>query len=358
MWNNNQLTRTLQIQYPIIQAGMAGSTTPSLVATVSEKGGLGTIGAGYFSIEKLESEIQTVKSLTKQPFGVNLFVPKENTGVNPDQIEHMNAWLKPYRRAFHLEEPVVNIEESQKFKDAVNKVIEYKVPVCSFTFGIPNHQIIEKLKENNVILIGTATTVEEAIENEKAGMDIVIAQGSEAGGHRGSFLRLGDSEEPMIGTMSLVPQVVDHVSIPVVAAGGIMDERGLLASIMLGAQGAQMGTAFLTSNESGANDLLKEAILISKETDTIVTNVFSGKNARGINNQFVKEMSQYQGEIPEYPIQNQLTNQIRKTAVQQGESELTHIWSGQSPRLAKKQKAEELMDRIINQINLISKNLK
>ncbi|MEJ7550356.1 nitronate monooxygenase family protein, partial [Staphylococcus hominis] len=156
-------------------------------------------------------------------------------------------------------------------------------------------------------------------------------------------LQIGHSTEPMVGTMSLVPQIVDHVSIPVVAAGGIMDERGLLASLMLGAQGVQMGTAFLTSHESGANELLKDTILKSKETDTVVTNVFSGKNARGINNQFVKEMNEYQGDIPDYPIQNQLTAQIRKAAVQQGESELTHIWSGQSPRLAEKQKAADLI---------------
>lgn len=354
MWNDNKLTRLLGIQYPIIQAGMAGSTTASLVATVSEKGGLGTIGAGYFSIDKLESEIKAVKEKSSQPFGVNLFVPNQNATVNPLQVDQMNEWLKPYRRAFHLEEPVVNIDETQKFNEAVNMIIKYKVPICSFTFGIPDALTIKKLKEHQVILIGTATTVEEAIENEKAGIDIVVAQGSEAGGHRGAFLQIGHSTEPMVGTMSLVPQIVDHVSIPVVAAGGIMDERGLLASLMLGAQGVQMGTAFLTSHESGANELLKDTILKSKETDTVVTNVFSGKNARGINNQFVKELNEYQGDIPDYPIQNQLTAQIRKAAVQQGESELTHIWSGQSPRLAEKQKAADLIERMVSRINDMS----
>ncbi|MCU7258575.1 nitronate monooxygenase family protein, partial [Pseudomonas aeruginosa] len=236
----------------------------------------------------------------------------------------------------------------------INMIIKYNVPICSFTFGIPDALTIEKLKEHQVILIGTATTVEEAIENEKAGIDIVVAQGSEAGGHRGSFLQISHNVEPMVGTMSLVPQVVDHVSIPVVAAGGIMDERGLLASLMLGAQGVQMGTAFLTSHESGANELLKDTILKSKETDTVVTNVFSGKNARGINNQFVKEMSEYQGVIPDYPIQNQLTTQIRKAAVQQGDSELTHIWSGQSPRLAEKQNAANLIERMVSRISDMS----
>lgn len=180
-------------------------------------------------------------------------------------------------------------------------------------------------------------------------MDIIVAQGSEAGGHRGSFLNHSD-EEPMIGTMSLVPQVVDNVSIPVVAAGGIMDGRGLLASMMLGAQGVQMGTAFLISDESAASDLLKNAILGSRETDTVVTKVFSGKFARGIHNEFIHEMNQYDGEIPDYPIQNQLTNSIRKAAAQNGSRELTHMWSGQSPRLAERMHASMVMDKVISQV--------
>jgi len=155
---------------------------------------------------------------------------------------------------------------------------------------------------------------------------------------------------PMIGTMSLVPQIVDAVNIPVVAAGGIMDGRGLLASMMLGAQGVQMGTAFLISDESAANELLKNAILNSKETDTVVTNVFSGKYARGIHNKFIDQMSQYDGEIPDYLIQNQLTNSIRKTAVQDGKTEFTHMWSGQSPRLAERMHASMMMNKVITQV--------
>lgn len=348
MWNQNEMTKILGVQYPIIQAGMAGSTTPHLVSTVSERGGLGTIGAGYFNAEKLESEIQEVQRLTDKPFGVNLFVPSINRYL-PDQIEHMNAWLKPYRRAFNLEEPVVNVTEEKQFKQAIDLIIKYHVPVCCFTFGIPDEETIQKLKEANVTLVGTATSVDEAIENERSGMDIIVAQGSEAGGHRGSFLNHSD-EEPMIGTMSLVPQVVDNVSIPVVAAGGIMDGRGLLASMMLGAQGVQMGTAFLISDESAASDLLKNAILGSKETDTVVTKVFSGKFARGIHNEFIHEMNQYDGEIPDYPIQNQLTNSIRKAAAQNGSRELTHMWSGQSPRLAERMHASIVMDKVISQV--------
>lgn len=189
MWNKNRLTQMLSIEYPIIQAGMAGSTTPKLVASVSNSGGLGTIGAGYFNTQQLEDEIDYVRQLTSNSFGVNVFVPSQQSYTS-SQIENMNAWLKPYRRALHLEEPVVKIIEEQQFKCHIDTIIKKQVPVCCFTFGIPNESIIERLKEANIKLIGTATSVDEAIANEKAGMDAIVAQGSEAGGHRGSFLNL------------------------------------------------------------------------------------------------------------------------------------------------------------------------
>ena len=348
-WHDHCLTELLNIKYPIIQAGMAGSTTPELVASVSNSGGLGCIGAGYFTPNKLEEEIQHVQSLTQKPFGVNIFVPNK-VNYSKTQVDHMNAWLRPYRRALNLEEPTINLSEEQQFENTIDIIINYNIPVCCFTFGIPNQHIINKLKEANIILVGTATSIDEAIENERAGMDVVVAQGSEAGGHRGSFLTVKEDREPAIGLMSLIPQMADNVSIPVVAAGGIMDGRGILASMVLGAQGVQMGTAFLTSKESGANELVKQTIINSKETDTIITDVFSGKYARGISNQFVQAMINYDGDIPPYPIQNQLTQSIRKQAAANGDSEFTHIWSGQSPRLATNQRVDNLMKQLLLQI--------
>ena len=343
-----EFTRIFGVKYPIVQAGMAGSTTPELVATVSNSGGLGTIGAGYFTAEKLEDEITAVQELTDLPFAVNLFVPGGQLYI-PENVEKMQAWLKPYRRALDLEEPVVNIDEQQKFNDAIDIIIEKGVPVVSFTFGIPDAEVIEKLKARNIKVIGTATSVEEAIANEQAGMDVVVAQGSEAGGHRGAFTESDNGQTPMIGTMSLVPQVVDHVNIPVIASGGIMDGRGLTASMALGAQGVQLGTAFLTTDESGASNLYKNAIENSIETDTVVTKVFSGKPARGIKNAFIEEMNEYNDEIPDYPIQNQLTNPIRKKAAKEGKEDGTHLWSGQSPRLARAIAAATLVENIIKE---------
>lgn len=344
----NDVTKTLGIRYPIIQAGMAGSTTPELVATVSNSGGLGTIGAGYFTTEKLDQEITLVEELTDLPFAVNLFVPSDKLYL-PEKVEKMNAWLRPYRRALNLEEPTVNISEEAQFNAAIDLLIEKQIAIVSFTFGIPDYKAIDKLKANGVTLIGTATSVEEAIANEQAGMDLIIAQGSEAGGHRGSFTYVTGSQVPLVGTMSLVPQVVDAVDIPVIAAGGIMDARGLIASMVLGAKGAQLGTAFLTTEESGASTLYKSAIQDSKETDTVVTKVFSGKPARGIDNDFIHNMNRYDDDIPDYPIQNQLTNSIRKASAKNGDTKWTHLWSGQSPRLAQSISAATLMQQIINQ---------
>jgi len=349
---SSKVTEVLGIKLPIIQAGMAGSTTPELVATVSNSGGLCTIGAGYFTANRLDSEITYVQELTDLPFAVNLFVPSEQLYV-PENVEHMNAWLKPYRRALNLEEPVIDISEEQQFNEAINVVIEKGIPVVSFTFGIPKQSVIEKLKARQITLVGTATSVEEAIANESAGMDAVIAQGSEAGGHRGSFTVTSGDHTPLIGTMSLIPQVVDNVSIPVIAAGGIMDGRGIVASMVLGAEAVQMGTAFLTSEESGASTLYKNAIQHSKETDTVITNVFTGKPARGIDNEFIHKMDYYDDDIPDYPIQNQLTNGIRKAAAQKGNAQWTHLWSGQSPRLSQFVSASVLIDNIVKETRSI-----
>jgi nitronate monooxygenase len=193
--------------------------------------------------------------------------------------------------------------------------------------------------------MGTATTVREAVENEEAGMDIVVVQGSEAGGHRGNFI--DGYQESLVGLMSLIPQVVDNVSIPVVAAGGIMDGRGLMASICLGAKGVQMGTAFLTCVESGAHKVHKEAILNANEDQTVLTRSFSGKWARGIINKFILEMQNHETLLPDFPVQNTLTQDIRKTSAAQNNQDFMSLWSGQSPRLAKSQTVESLIKKII-----------
>lgn len=356
----NEVTKLLHIEYPIIQAPMAGGiTTSKLVAAVSNAGGLGTIGAGYMTPSQIREQIKEIKQLTPKFFGINLFVPNEFT-VLENELNSAKQKLQPvYEQLNLLQNDNVDIPTPQKmnetFLEQINVVIEQNVPICSFTFGIPSKEIIDKLKLHNIILIGTATTVEEAIEIEKSGMDIVVVQGSEAGGHRGNFIK--KSEESLVGLMSLIPQVADNVSIPVIAAGGIMDGRGLIASLYLGAKAVQMGTAFLTCIESGAHKVYKEAILNAKEDQITLTRAFSGKWARGIKNKFIEEMQDFERSLPNFPVQNTLTQAIRKASSVQNNPEYMSLWTGQSPRLAKTQTAESLIKMILDEVINIKKNL-
>ncbi|PIC63738.1 nitronate monooxygenase [Sporosarcina sp. P13] len=349
MWNNNKLTRTLGIHYPIIQAGMAGgTTTPELIAAVSTAGGLGTLGAGYMTADEMNETINKIKELTDRPFGVNLFIPELPEHCE-EKIDKANELLRPFREKLNVAKPQVGQDSTENFAKQLEVIIQQRVAVCSFTFGVPSKEIVQRLKQENIVVIGTATTVKEAIINEEQGMDMVVVQGSEAGGHRGAFA--SSFTDAMIGTMSLVPQAADHVDIPVIAAGGIMDGRGVLAALTLGAQAVQMGTAFVTTVESGANQQHIDAILTSTEEQTIVTSVFSGKPARGIQNEFIRELQPYEEGLPDYPIMNTLTSGIRKEAAKQNRPEWIHLWSGQSPRMSKKQTVNDLLADIVSQID-------
>ena len=338
------LTRRLGIRHPVVQAGMAGgTTTPRLVAAVSEAGGLGTLGAGYLSPDDIRAEIRAIRQLTGEPFAVNLFIPE---AFDPTLYPQggVKALLAPYRRELGIEDPAGPLRYVHPFDDQLTVVVEEQVPVLSFTFGIPDETQLLSLKEAGVVTFGTATSVREARELEAAGVDLVTAQGSEAGGHRGTFT--GRFEASMVGTLALVPQVVDSVGVPVVASGGIMDGRGLAAVLVLGAAGAQMGTAFLTCPESGAHPGHKEAVLGAGEEDTAVTRAFSGKPARGLRNRFMDEVERRAEEIPPYPVQNANTRDIRAAAAEQNKPEYLSLWAGQAARLSRRVPAARLVEEV------------
>lgn len=353
LWKN-KLTELLLIEYPIIQAPMAGGPTNShLVSAVSNAGGLGMIGAGYMDQRSLRLLIREVKEMTSKPFGVNLFVPQPYT-IDIERIKRVNEFMEPFKQELSAETPLSlsNYEiDTEIFIGLVDVIISERVPICSFTFGIPSEDIISKLKEKSITMIGTATTVQEAIMNEKMGMDAVVVQGAEAGGHRGTFA--GGSQESLLGLMSLLPQAVDQVKFPVIAAGGIMDGRGIMAAKCLGAQGCQLGTAFLVCDESGANPLHKQKIVQSTEEQAVLTKAFSGKTARGIQNRFIEEMKKVEEELPDYPLQNELTKGIRKAASLSKNTGFMSLWSGQSPRLAKRQTVQELMHDLVKEAEKI-----
>ncbi|MFB9327880.1 NAD(P)H-dependent flavin oxidoreductase [Paenibacillus aurantiacus] len=350
-----ELTRKLKIQYPILQAPMAGGpTTPDLVAAVSNAGGLGSLGAGYLTPEQIRHAVREIKQRTDQPFGVNLFVPEPSVR-SEESIAAMNRCLDRYRKELGISSDPMLPAFVDTFEEQVQVVLEEKVAVFSFTFGIPSQNVINAMSRNGIFVIGTATTVEEAIALEHAGVDAITAQGSEAGGHRGSFLT--SDADARIGTMALVPQIVDQTSVPVIASGGIMDGRGLVASLALGASAVQMGTAFLASRESGAHALHKQKILASNEDSTEVTIFYSGKAARGILTDFMREMRQYEGTVPDYPIQHALTTDIRRAAAQAGNPEYMSLWAGQGLRLAQDLTAAEIMKQSMDQAILLIRSM-
>jgi nitronate monooxygenase len=356
MWYKNKLTKLIGTDYPIIQAPMAGGvTTSEFVSSVSNAGVLGMIGAGYMNPEELRKQIREIKQLTTRPFGVNLFIPQQPS-YSAEDIKKANELLQSFRDELGIESEtqLPPYENVTTFEENLNVVIEEKVPVCSFTFGVPSKDLIIELKKHNIVVIGTATTVNEALIDEEVGMDAVVVQGSEAGGHRGTFVK--NPQESLVGLMALLPQVVDQVNIPVIASGGVMDGRGVIASMFLGAEGVQLGTAFLTTIESGAHEQHKKAILRANEDETMLTTVFSGKPARGINNQFMIELKRYEDSILDYPIQHYLTSNIRKEAANQDNPEFMSLWSGQGVRLSKNQSVTELISGIVTQVNQLLKN--
>lgn len=347
----SRVSDVLQIKYPIIQAGMAGAiTTPELVAAVSNSGGLGTLGAGYMSPEQMRQAIYKVRELTDRPFGVNLLLTKD-IEIEDEKIQAARALLAPIQKELGIEEKKQFLQVPNSYKEQLQVLLEEKVPIVSFTMQTLEQEEIVTLKKEGIKVIGTATNVEEAKVLAELDVDVIVGQGSEAGGHRGTFI--GKEQDAMIGTFALIPQMVAAVPhIPIVAAGGIMNGQGIVAAYALGAEGVQMGTVFLTSEESMTHDVYKEAVLHSKDTSTIVTRSFSGKYARGIQNEFIEQHKGKEEELPMYPFQNVLTAQIRQEAAKQNKGEYMSLWAGQAASLAKKDSAQQIMERMLKEIKV------
>lgn len=323
------LPQLLHITYPIIQAPMLGVTTPEMVAAASNTGGLGSLPVGGLSPERTKSLIRQTKALTSRPFAVNLFAnsmeaPKE------EQMLAMQDFLAVLCEKYNLEVPRQDLHfiPFYSYKEQIDILLEEQVPIVSFTFGVLDEDSIKALKAKGVVLIGTATCVKEAQILEQRGVDLITAQGIEAGGHRGTFLE--EDPLPMIGSMSLLPAIAKHVEIPVLAAGGIYNGHTIRASFDLGAQGVQIGTAFIASDESIAIPSYKKAVQNATDTDTKLTKTFSGRWARGIRNTFMEEVVTSGLEIPAYPFQGHLTSLLRTYAQQQDNKEFTTLWAGQS----------------------------
>ncbi|MGX1269886.1 nitronate monooxygenase [Streptomyces phaeoluteigriseus] len=334
---------------PIVQAPMAGGVSlPQLAAAVSEAGGLGFLAAGYKTADGLYQEMKQLRSLTSRPFGVNLFMPQPEhaeTGavdVYAHQLAGEAAWYDT-----ELGDPDSGRDDGYEAKLAV--LLDNPVPVVSFHFGVPGRDVLDALRRAGTVTLVTATTAEEAVAVERAGADVVIVQGVEAGGHQGTHRDIPENDGSGIGLLSLLTQIREAVSLPLVAAGGLMRGGQIAAVLAAGASAAQLGTAFLATPESGAAAVHKEALTNPLFVRTELTRAFSGRPARGLVNRFLREHGPYAPAA--YPEVHHLTSPLRKAAAKAGDAQGMALWAGQGHRLARALPAGQLVEVLTGELD-------
>jgi nitronate monooxygenase len=354
-WNKTRIASIFGIEYPIIQGPLGGLSTQRLTATVSNFGALGSFGALGWAPSAINEVIAEIRTLTAKPFAMNLWVSTEDEGAHTSGSE---AFARSLRfLAGHIQAvggtlPAFTPYAPIKFEDQARVLLDAKVPAFSFIYGIPAKEILDECRAQGILTIGAATTVDEAVVLEQVGVDVIAASGFEAGGHRGSFLR--PAEESLTGTFSLVPQVADAVSVPVVAAGGIGDARGIVAAFALGAEGVQIGSAFLACEESGASAHHRNALLSNKTLRTGLTRGFTGRLARGIHNQLLEELNRPEVEILPYPLQRALVRHLSIPAEKAAKSEFLPLWAGQSANLCRQSDAKKLLQTLVSEVSAVA----
>lgn len=336
---DNRITQLLKVKYPFIQAPMLVVTTPEMVAAASEQSCLGSLPLGYSSTDKALERIRAVRKLTAKPFAVNLFAYQKSESVTRIEPLVLKSYYKKYGVPFY--DHIPDQDPYTYYEDLVDLLIEEAIPVVSFHFGMPSAEVIEKLRRNDIVTICTATCVEEAKMIEQSGINIIVAQGTEAGGNKGTFL----GGNPQIGLVSLIPQVLDAVRIPVIAAGGMMQSRSIAAALMLGAEGVQMGSLFIRAKESGATPSWKDALVNSTDTSTVLTKAWSGRYGRCIQNSLVGDMPEH--EIFPSPIQNYLTNKLREAGRKDDIPDIQSLWAGQSAKYAPDKSTSDILKELI-----------
>lgn len=343
MWTRTPVTELLGVDLPIVLAPLAGGPgTPELAAAVSAAGGLGMLGLGYARPDRARADIRRVRELTGRPFGANLFVPQPYR-VDAGEVDRAVVALRPYHRELGLPEAPPVDRYAEDFDEQLDVVLAERVPVVGFAFGVPPPGVVGRVKRAGAVLIGTATSVPEGLALQDAGVDLVCGQGAEAGGHRGGFLPgpAGPAGD-LIGLVALVPALVDALAVPVVAAGGIMDGRGIAAALALGAGAAQLGTAFLRCPQAGTSPPYRAALAEATGSSTVITSAFSGRPARGVANALSRALDEVPG-LPGYPVMNALTRSLRARAAEAGRADLLSLWAGQGVALGRELPAGELV---------------
>lgn len=337
------------LRYPIVQGPFGGGlSTTQLAAAVSNRGGLGSYGAHLLEPEPIAVVIAELRQLTAAPFAINLWVSDHDPGaeeVTREQFDHAFRPFAPYFAELGVPKPEPPTRYHPSFDRQIEALLELRPPVFSFVFGIPSKPILVECARRGIVTIGTATSVAEAIALEEQGVDMIVASGFEAGGHRPSFL--ARAEDSLMGTFVLTQLVSSRVKVPVIAAGGIVDGRGVRAAVMLGAQAAQIGTAFLACVESGATDEHRALLHGATAERTVLTRAFSGRLARGLENRWTRDFASRTDQLAPFPLQSWFSSQLRGAALRAGRTDLVALWGGQAAPLLTHRTATELIDSLV-----------
>ena len=342
MWPDRRLLELLNIEHPIVQAPMAGAMDWELVAAVSEAGGLGSLPCALLAPEQVRDQVGKIRGRTSKPINVNFFCHKPPKADNAREA----AWrdlLAPYYRELGLDPNAgANAPSRAPFNAEMCEVlVELKPKVASFHFGLPEAALLDRVKRAGCVIFSSATTAGEARWLAERGANAIIAQGYEAGGHRGMFLT--EDLAAQVGTFALVPQIVDAVDVPVIAAGGISDARGVAAAFALGASGVQIGTAFLLCPEAKISPLHRAAFKTARDDGTALTNVLTGRPARGMYNRLMREHGPMSAVAPEFPLAASAVAPLRAKAETQNSADFSSLWSGQAAALGRELPARELL---------------
>jgi len=341
MWPDRRLIDLFKTEFPIVLAPMADVMDADLVIAAAQGGALGSLPCAMLSAEKAREQVNIIRQRVLAPINLNFFC-HEAVAVDPAREAVWKQRLAPYYREYG-QDPAAPIKAANRapFDGAMCELVEELKPeIVSFHFGLPDAPLLGRVKASGCKVMSSATTVKEAIWLEEHGADVVIAQGAEAGGHRGMFLTDNIAEQP--GTFALVPQVVDAVKVPVIAAGGIADGRGIAAAFALGASGVQIGTAYLRCPESKVIAPARSALGQARDDSTVVTNVMTGRPARGVVNRVMREVGPISGDAPAFPHAATGLAPLKAAAEKLGKVDFTNLWAGQAVRLGREMPAGEL----------------
>src|SRR5471030_2938147 len=332
MWPDRRLLELFRTEFPIVQAPMAGIMDADLAIAAAQGGALGSLPCAMLSVEKAREQINIIRQRVSAPVNMNFFCHKP-VDADPKREAGWKQRLTPYYQELGLDPATpVNAANRAPFDAAMCELVEELKPeVVSFHFGLPDPALVKRVKAAGCVVISSATIVKEAIWLEQNGADAIIAQGAEAGGHRGMFLTENIAEQP--GTFALVPQVVDAVKVPVIAAGGIADGRGIAAAFALGAAGVQIGTAYLRCPESKVIAPARAALAQARDDSTVITNVMTGRPARGVPNRVMREVGPVSPDAPAFPHAATAIGPLKAAAEKQGKVDFTNLWAGQAVRM-------------------------